>query len=84
MHCADVTELVTDFVEGRMSVRDRLRFQIHLGACGHCRAYLAQMRATVQTLGRVVPAPMPADVRTELERRFRDWSKKRSANGTDE
>ncbi len=84
MRCVDVTELVTDYVEGRMSLRDRLKFQLHLGACGHCRAYLAQMRATVQVLGRVAPPPMRADVRSELERRFRNWSRNRSANGTGE
>ncbi|MFN7952192.1 MAG: zf-HC2 domain-containing protein [bacterium] len=81
MRCVDVTELVTEYVEGRMPLGERLRFQLHLGACGHCRAYLAQMRQTVRALERVAPAPMPQDVRAELERRFRDWSRTKPSDG---
>ncbi len=76
MKCVDITELVTDYVEGRMGLRDRLSFQLHLGRCAHCRAYLRQMKRTVRALASLPAQPaqhMPENVRAELTRRFRDW-----------
>lgn len=73
--CREVTELVTDFVEGRMSWWDRLRFQLHIGMCRHCREYLRQMKTTQRLLGSVPPSPPSPDVEAELLRRFRDWKK---------
>lgn len=72
--CKEMTDLVTDYLEGRMSFMDRVRFQMHLGMCKHCRAYVAQMRLTVATLSRLPAEPMPEDVRDELLQRFRSWS----------
>jgi len=71
--CRETTGLVTDYVEGRLSTRDRLRFQWHLGLCRGCRRYLRQMRLTARSLGSL-PAPvLPEHVREELERRFAGW-----------
>lgn len=45
-----------------------IRFEAHLAeGCGRCRRALAQMEATLATLGAAVPeAPPPREVRTEL------------------
>ncbi len=73
--CQQITELVTDYVEGRMSFGDRMRFQMHVGMCKHCRAYLRQMKATVAVLGKLPEdTEMPDDVRDELHKRFAAWS----------
>lgn len=72
--CRDVTELVTDFVEGRMGWWDRLRFQLHLGMCRHCREYLRQVRSTVRMTGSLPGEPPPPEVEAELLRRFRNWT----------
>jgi predicted anti-sigma-YlaC factor YlaD len=70
MTCKELTELVTDYLEGRMSLWRRVQFQLHLGMCGHCRAYLVQMRSTIQAVGRLPLEPPPAELREELLRRF--------------
>jgi predicted anti-sigma-YlaC factor YlaD len=75
LRCLDITELVTDYLEGRMTLADRMRFQMHIGMCKHCRAYLRQMRQTIQTLGHLPAEPIPGDVRDELLQRFRTWKK---------
>ena len=78
LNCQQVTELVTDYLEGRLSLGDNLLFQIHLAACTGCRAYLDQMRKTVATLGRVTDgerAAVPADIKAGLLAAFRDWKK---------
>ncbi|MEO8601069.1 MAG: zf-HC2 domain-containing protein [bacterium] len=68
--CQQLTELVTEYLEGRMSLWRRLQVQMHLGMCRHCRAYLHQMKTTVRTLGRLPQEQMPADIKAELLERF--------------
>lgn len=73
LSCKELTELVTDYLEERLSFMQRTRFQLHLGMCRHCRRYLRQMRLTVRTLGTLPEEPIAADVREELMKRFRSW-----------
>lgn len=76
LSCRDLTELMTDYVEGKMSLGQRLRFQMHLGMCTPCRAYLRQMRLTITTLGKLPAEPVPEDVRRELLQRFQGWNRR--------
>ncbi|MEJ7599926.1 MAG: zf-HC2 domain-containing protein [Kofleriaceae bacterium] len=81
LSCKQITELVTEYLEGRMGLADRMRFQLHIGMCKHCRAYLRQMKTTIAVLGRLPDESMPDHVRDELRKRFADWNKTRSAAG---
>lgn len=73
--CRELTELVTNYLEGRMSFMDRLRFRAHIGMCRDCHAYLDQMRHTIRTLGKLPAESIPPDVRELLLARFHDWRK---------
>lgn len=73
--CKELTEIVTDYLEGRMSFSRRVRFHIHLGMCRHCRTYLRQMKMTIRALGKLPDDPIPPAVREELLERFRDWKR---------
>lgn len=73
--CRELTELVTDYLEGQLSLGQRLRFQLHLGMCRHCRGYLKHMRNTIRMLGNLRRDAVPPQVPEELLRRFRDWKK---------
>ncbi len=77
--CQQVTELVTDYLDGRLSFGERMGFQMHLGLCGHCRAYLRQMKTTVRALGALPADPIPAPMRDELLARFRRMRPRESA-----
>ncbi len=79
LSCREVTETVTDYLDGRMRLWDRLRFQFHLGLCKGCRTYLDQIRTTVKMTGRLPEAPVPPDVEKALIERFRDWKRHDSA-----
>jgi anti-sigma factor RsiW len=57
----------------RLSFRERLRFQMHLGMCRHCRRYLRQMKATVRLLGTLPDDALPPHLEAELMRRFAGW-----------
>ncbi|MEZ4363057.1 MAG: zf-HC2 domain-containing protein [Kofleriaceae bacterium] len=76
LNCRELTELMTDYLERKMSFRERIAFRFHLGMCGHCRAYLRQMKLTMSLLGDHPPEPMPAEVRDELMARFRTWKRR--------
>jgi anti-sigma factor RsiW len=71
--CKEITELVTDYVERRLSLPQRFRFQVHLGTCRHCRAYLRQMRETIRLTGRLPDPQLPASLEAELLTRFRTF-----------
>jgi anti-sigma factor RsiW len=46
--CQELVELVTDYFEDALDAGERARFEAHLAECPGCRAYLAQMRATLR------------------------------------
>jgi anti-sigma factor RsiW len=64
--CRDAVALVTDYLEGALSKRDRARFERHLAACDGCDEYLRQMRATINLLGRVEPGDLDPAARDEI------------------
>jgi anti-sigma factor RsiW len=53
--CQEAVELVTDYLEGALSRRDRRRFESHLDACPNCRAYLEQIKTAIQLAGAMEP-----------------------------
>ena len=75
MTCEELTELVTDYMERRLSLWETIRFQFHLGLCGPCREYLGQIETTRATLGHVERIPMAEPVRAEMLNRFRSWKR---------
>jgi anti-sigma factor RsiW len=75
MTCQEITELVTDYLEGRLSLRQRLRFRWHLRLCTGCRAYLRQMRMTIDAAGRLPDEALPKAIEAELLRRFRTFER---------
>ena len=70
--CRDVVETITSYLEDRMSVPERERFEMHLAICGGCERYLDQMRATIAAAGVVEEESIPPAQRDELVKAFRD------------
>jgi anti-sigma factor RsiW len=71
--CQQAVELVTDYLEGALSRRDRRRFETHLRACPNCSAYLEQIRATIALAGAVEVEDLPADAKQDLIDLYRRW-----------
>jgi len=71
--CQQAVELVTDYLEGALSRRQRARFEAHLRGCPHCTEYLAQMRTTIAALGRVEPEELSPEARDDLVDLYRRW-----------
>jgi anti-sigma factor RsiW len=70
--CRQFVELVTDYLDGALSRRDRRRMDKHLQACDGCDAYLEQVRVTVRSLGELPPEPADPHVREHLLAAFRE------------
>ena len=71
--CQQAVELVTDYLEGKLSRSDRQRFQTHLLDCPHCTEYLAQMRATIELTGTLTADDLPGPVQDEFIDLYRRW-----------
>ena len=72
--CQQAIELLTEYLEGTLSRRQRRRLEAHLGACPNCSAYLEQIRVTIRITGTIEPealSPQAVDELTELYRRWR-------------
>ena len=48
--CQQAVELVTAYLEGALSRRERRRFEAHLRACPNCSAYLEQIKLTIEDM----------------------------------
>ena len=48
--CQQFVEEVTNYLEGKLSEAEAQWTDEHLAQCDACRAYLAQMRATISAL----------------------------------
>jgi anti-sigma factor RsiW len=71
--CRQAVALITDYLEGALTARDRERLEAHLGQCPHCREYLAQMRMTIDALGHVEPDDLDQVMLEDLVRLYQDW-----------
>lgn len=75
MPCRELVELVTDYLEDRLSPEDRARFEAHLAECDACRLYLEQFRQTIRVLGRLPAESLSSEAREALLTAFRGWSR---------
>jgi anti-sigma factor RsiW len=73
LSCAELVELVTDYVEGALTHDERERMEEHLRVCEGCRIHLDQMRRTIELTGGLQPENVPPEAAAALLAAFRDW-----------
>ena len=71
--CREAVALMADYLDGRIAADDRARLEAHLAQCPHCSEYLAQIRATIDALGRAEPEALADDALDELVVLYRRW-----------
>ena len=71
--CKELVELVTEYVEGSLAPQEKRQFEEHLDLCPGCRTYVAQMRQTIELLGRLTEEDIHPRARQDLLRLFRQW-----------
>jgi anti-sigma factor RsiW len=75
LSCRELVELATDYVEDRLPLVDRSRFEMHLCYCAPCKVYLQQLRATIAAAGRLSEDDLEPEPRAALLAAFRGWKK---------
>ncbi len=76
LSCREFVELVTDYVEARLSVEERTRFELHLGYCDWCRTYLRQMRQVRDAAAELTEESIAPEAKGALLAAFRDWKRR--------
>ena len=71
--CQQAVELVTDYLEGALSRRERRRFESHIRGCPNCSAYLEQIKMTIELTGAIEPEELTPEARQDLIELYRRW-----------
>jgi predicted anti-sigma-YlaC factor YlaD len=71
--CKELVEVVTDYLEGRLSPAEQLRFEEHVAFCSWCGTYLQQMRDTIRVQGTLAEEDLAPEAREKLLGVFREW-----------
>ena len=71
--CKELVELVTDYLEGSLSRRDRRRFEQHIAGCANCTEYVAQFRETIRLTGTLREQDVSKEAAAELLAVFAAW-----------
>jgi anti-sigma factor RsiW len=71
--CRQAVALMADYLDGRLMPREVERLEAHLADCPHCSEYLAQLRITIDALGRAEADALSADALDELVGLYRRW-----------
>lgn len=51
IHCVDLVELVTDYLDDALAPADLERFDEHVEGCDGCRVYVDQVKMTISLTG---------------------------------
>jgi anti-sigma factor RsiW len=70
--CQEVVEVITDYLEDKLSPEDVAILEAHLALCDGCRWYLDQMRITIAAVGRIEDDEVPAELRDTVLAAFRN------------
>ena len=73
--CQELTEVLTDYLEGAMPPDERAAFEAHLALCEGCVHYLTQMRQTIESVRELHPAHVEATAPDDLLAAFRAWQR---------
>jgi anti-sigma factor RsiW len=71
--CQQLVELVTDYLEDRLPVEERLLFEEHLAFCTWCVTYLDQMRQTIQVAGTLREDDLDPHARDAMLKVFKEF-----------
>lgn len=79
--CRDAVALVSDYLDGSLTLRRRRRLEHHLSKCDGCSAYLEQMRVTISLSGKVGPEDLTPEALERLVEVFENFQRERRNDG---
>ena len=82
MTCQELTEVLTDYLEGVMPPEQAAELEAHLELCEGCVTYVDQMRETIRTVRALRPEHVEATVTDDVLAAFRAWKRGEPLQGT--
>ena len=73
--CKELTEVLTDYLEGVMPLEERARFEAHLALCEGCVTYVEHMRQVISTVHELRPDDIEATAPNDLLEAFHAWKR---------
>ena len=73
--CKDLTEVLTEYLEGTMAPEDRAVLEAHLLLCEGCATYVEQMRQVLRTVHALQVDEVEATAPDSLLEAFRAWKR---------
>lgn len=73
MTCAELVELVSDYLEGELDEQTARRLEEHLALCPGCQTYVEQIQQVIRAAGRVGEEDLSPEARSGLLSAFRHW-----------
>jgi predicted anti-sigma-YlaC factor YlaD len=73
--CLELTEVLTDYLEGAMASTDVARFEAHLDLCEGCVYYVSQMRHVIRATRELHVSMVEATASDDLLEAFRAWKR---------
>ena len=70
--CAEAVTMVTDYLEGALSVEERAVLERHLIICEFCATYVEQMRVTIRLTGTLHEEDVPGPIMDAVFDAFRE------------
>ena len=76
LNCKDMTKLISDSLEGKISARQRMELRLHIMMCGMCRRFrsnIIELRKRVRgskgllDQADIPPTPLPPATKARLE-----------------
>jgi predicted anti-sigma-YlaC factor YlaD len=80
--CKELTEVLTDYLEGTMALEDRVALEAHLVLCEGCATYVEQMRQAIRTVYALRVDDVEATAPDSLLEAFRAWKRGEPAPGS--
>jgi anti-sigma factor RsiW len=71
--CREVVALLTDYLDGALSSRQRRRLERHLAGCPHCSEFLTQLQDTIRASALVDVDAIDDATRDDLLDLYRRW-----------
>jgi anti-sigma factor RsiW len=72
MPCAQIVEMVTNYLQGTLDLEQRRLFEEHVADCPPCTRYVDQIQITLANLGAVSEPDLSPEAWDALRTAFRD------------
>jgi predicted anti-sigma-YlaC factor YlaD len=79
--CEELTEQLTDYLEGRLPYGEKIGIWIHLMMCEHCRRYYNQFKDTIDYAGELDSDAESDSLDEETKESIMDAYRERGDNG---